>query len=202
MAEDIKTLDDLKSVVSGSDAAVADEAPREPVRDELGRSYATGKRKDAVARVWVKPGSGKVVVNGKDIADNVTIAFGGAAPLHAARLCEKLGIDRCIVPQGAGVGSAIGFLKAPFGYEALASRLTRLSEFDAAEVNRLLADLKASAEGFVRAGTRGGIAREITAFMRYAGQGWEIPVPLADRPFAQGDAEALRELKALGVAVA
>ncbi|MGN7869793.1 30S ribosomal protein S9 [Paracoccus haematequi] len=67
MAEDIKSLDDLKSVVSGS-AAVA-EAPvrREAQRDQQGRSYATGKRKDAVARVWVKPGSGKVVVNGKDI---------------------------------------------------------------------------------------------------------------------------------------
>ncbi|WCR11482.1 30S ribosomal protein S9 [Paracoccus stylophorae] len=71
MAEDIKTLDDLKSAVSGSDAAVADApeaAPiREPQRDELGRSYATGKRKDAVARVWVRPGSGKVTVNGKEI---------------------------------------------------------------------------------------------------------------------------------------
>ncbi len=70
MAEDIKTLDDLKSVVSGADAAVAEveAAPkREPQRDAQGRSYATGKRKDAVARVWVKPGSGKVTVNGKDI---------------------------------------------------------------------------------------------------------------------------------------
>lgn len=67
MAEDIKTLDDLKSVVSGG-AAVAEAPRREAQRDELGRSYATGKRKDAVARVWVKPGSGKVVVNGKDIA--------------------------------------------------------------------------------------------------------------------------------------
>ena len=67
MAEDIKTLDDLKSAVSG-DAAIAEAAPRrEPQRDELGRSYATGKRKDAVARVWVRPGSGKVTVNGKDI---------------------------------------------------------------------------------------------------------------------------------------
>ncbi|WP_374636537.1 30S ribosomal protein S9 [Paracoccus sp. (in: a-proteobacteria)] len=66
MAEDIKTLDDLKSVTTGTVAAA--EAPiREAQRDSLGRSYATGKRKDAVARVWVKPGSGKVVVNGKDI---------------------------------------------------------------------------------------------------------------------------------------
>ena len=65
---DIKSLDDLKSAV-GAAAPVAEAAPapRVAVRDKLGRSYATGKRKDAVARVWVKPGSGKVVVNGKDI---------------------------------------------------------------------------------------------------------------------------------------
>ncbi len=67
---DIKSLDDLKSAVSGSaaPAAAAEAAPRTPVRDALGRAYATGKRKDAVARVWVKPGSGKVIVNGKEMA--------------------------------------------------------------------------------------------------------------------------------------
>lgn len=129
------------------------------------------------------------VENGKDIADHVMIAFGGAAPLHAARLCEKLGIDRCLVPRGAGVGSAIGFLKAPFGYEALASQVMALSGFDAARVNALLDGLKAQAEGFVRAGTDGEIRREITAFMRYAGQGWEIPVALPDRAFAPADGE-------------
>jgi small subunit ribosomal protein S9 len=53
-------------------AAVA--APREPVRDSLGRSYATGKRKDAVARVWVKPGKGRITVRTdggkeKDVAE-------------------------------------------------------------------------------------------------------------------------------------
>ncbi|ARC38559.1 30S ribosomal protein S9 [Paracoccus yeei] len=66
MVEDIKTLDDLKSVTS---TAVAEAPVREAQRDAQGRAYATGKRKDAVARVWVKPGSGKVVVNGKDIAE-------------------------------------------------------------------------------------------------------------------------------------
>lgn len=66
---DIKSLDDLKSAVAGAaPVAAAVAAPKTPVRDALGRSYATGKRKDAVARVWVKPGSGKVVVNGKDMA--------------------------------------------------------------------------------------------------------------------------------------
>jgi small subunit ribosomal protein S9 len=68
MADQIKSLDELNAAVSGTDAAVAElDAPREPVRDELGRSYATGKRKDAVARVWIKPGSGKVTVNGREV---------------------------------------------------------------------------------------------------------------------------------------
>ncbi len=69
MAEELKSLDDLKSAVAGTPAAVIEaEAPREPVRDAQGRAYATGKRKDAVARVWVKAGSGKIVVNGKDMS--------------------------------------------------------------------------------------------------------------------------------------
>ncbi|WP_035257021.1 30S ribosomal protein S9 [Actibacterium mucosum] len=69
MAEEINSLEELSAVASDDAiAAVADAfEPREPVRDELGRSYATGKRKDAVARVWIKPGSGKVTVNGKDM---------------------------------------------------------------------------------------------------------------------------------------
>lgn len=67
MADQINSLEELGAAAGVEDVVVADEAPREPVRDELGRSYATGKRKDAVARVWIKPGSGKVTVNGKDM---------------------------------------------------------------------------------------------------------------------------------------
>jgi small subunit ribosomal protein S9 len=68
---DIKSLDDLKTAVGGSvpDVAVLAAPPREPMRDAQGRAYATGKRKNAIARVWIKPGSGKVVVNGKTMND-------------------------------------------------------------------------------------------------------------------------------------
>ncbi|MFK7875259.1 MAG: 30S ribosomal protein S9 [Paracoccaceae bacterium] len=68
MADEINTLEDLAAVAGVDAPAAAEEISihREPVRDELGRAYATGKRKDAVARVWIKPGSGKVTVNGKD----------------------------------------------------------------------------------------------------------------------------------------
>ena len=65
MAEDIKSLDQLKDAVVETASPVAEAAPRVAVRDAQGRSYATGKRKDAVARVWVKPGSGKITINGK-----------------------------------------------------------------------------------------------------------------------------------------
>jgi N-methylhydantoinase A len=133
------------------------------------------------------------VENGKDISDNLMIAFGGAAPLHAARLCEKLGVDRCLVPEGAGVGSAIGFLRAPFAYEAVASKLTRVSAFDSEAVNQRLAALKRTAEDFVRAGASGPLTTIVTAFMRYAGQGWEIPVPMPDRSFSGEDASYIRK---------
>ncbi len=73
MADQIRSFDQLASATAAAAAATTTDAaqaaaPREPVRDELGRSYATGKRKNAIARVWIKPGSGKVVVNGKEMA--------------------------------------------------------------------------------------------------------------------------------------
>ena len=69
MAQEIKSLDALKGAVGNAPAAVQAVAEvKQPVRDELGRSYATGKRKDAVARVWIKPGTGKITVNGKDMS--------------------------------------------------------------------------------------------------------------------------------------
>ncbi len=67
MVEDVQTLTDLSEL--GEAAGVAPEAQPEvpePKRDEQGRSYATGKRKDAVARVWIKPGAGRITVNGRD----------------------------------------------------------------------------------------------------------------------------------------
>ena len=135
------------------------------------------------------------VENGEDLADYTMIAFGGAAPLHAARLCEKLGIDRCLVPQGAGVGSAIGFLRAPFSFEATRSVFMRMSAFEAGAVRSLFADLKAEAEGFVRTcAPDDPILIEHKVYMRYAGQGWEIPVDLPEALAQNPDADAILAL--------
>ena len=92
------------------------------------------------------------VENGKDTAGRTLIAFGGAAPLHAARLARKLGMRRVVVPVGAGVGSAFGFLRAPIAYEVVRTRHLRLDQFDAKTANELFAAMRAEAEAVVRLG--------------------------------------------------
>jgi len=120
------------------------------------------------------------VENGEDLADYTMIAFGGAAPLHAGRLCEKLGVARLLVPTGAGVGSAIGFLRAPFSFEANRSVYMKLSEFDPTAVKTLLSDLESEATKFVRTcDSSADIIAEFKVYMRYTGQGWEIPIILS-----------------------
>jgi len=116
---------------------------------------------------------------GKDARGRVLIAFGGAAPLHAARVAEKLGMDRILVPTGAGVGSAVGFLRAPIAYEIVRSRLQKLSAFDAGAANALYGEMRAEAEAIVRRGAPdAALEEERHAFMRYRGQGHEVMVPL------------------------
>ena len=66
MAKVTTTLADLKGLAGTAAPAAASAEVAEPKLDALGRAYATGKRKDAVARVWIKPGSGKITINGRD----------------------------------------------------------------------------------------------------------------------------------------
>ena len=129
------------------------------------------------------------VENGEDLSEYTMIAFGGAAPLHAGRLCEKLGVERLLVPPGAGVGSAIGFLRAPFSFEANRSVYMKLSDFDGHRIKSLLSDLKAEATGFVRTcDAVSPILSEFKVYMRYTGQGWEIPIALTEDQAMNPDA--------------
>ncbi len=131
------------------------------------------------------------VENGKDLAGFCMIAFGGGAPLHATRLMDKLGLDELLVPPGAGVGSAIGFLRAPFAYEAVKSFYTNTDGFDHQGANRVLSELEAEATKFVRAGTDAELEVERQVSMRYKGQGWEIPVSLGKGDFDAFAADTL-----------
>ncbi|PTX54187.1 N-methylhydantoinase A [Litoreibacter ponti] len=133
------------------------------------------------------------VENGEDLSDYTMIAFGGAAPLHAARLCEKLGIDRLLIPPGAGVGSAIGFLRAPFSFEANRSVYMALSDFDGAAISTLLRELRDEATGFVRTcDAESPILADFKVYMRYTGQGWEIPITLSEEQALTPDAATFK----------
>jgi len=133
------------------------------------------------------------VENGRDIEHFTMIAFGGGAPLHACRLCEKLGISALLIPPGAGVGSAIGFLKAPFSYESTRGLFQRLDSFDLEAVNAALDSMEKEARDFVEDGARGALSEtRLTALMRYSGQGWEIPVLLPHRAFADHDIQTMQ----------
>jgi N-methylhydantoinase A len=135
------------------------------------------------------------IESGKDLRPRTLIAFGGAAPLHAARIAEKLGIGRVLIPAHASVGSAVGLLRAPVGYEIVRSRLMRLGSFDAAAANRLIAEMRAEAEAIVRRGApTAELAERRSALMRYRGQGHEIAVELPVRDFTAADGAAIREL--------
>jgi len=155
-------------------AHVGDQLEMEAVEAAHGVAEVVDENMANAARVHA-------VENGEDLSEYTMIAFGGAAPLHAGRLCEKLGVDRLIVPPGAGVGSAIGFLRAPFSFEANRSVYMKLSDFDPEVIKALLTELREEATGFVRTcDAEAEILSEFKVYMRYTGQGWEIPISLTE----------------------
>ncbi|MFQ5467065.1 MAG: hydantoinase/oxoprolinase family protein, partial [Kiloniellaceae bacterium] len=130
---------------------------------------------------------------GKDVAARTLVAFGGAAPLHAARLAGKLGIERVIVPTEAGVGSAIGFLRAPAAYEVVRSRYQRLRALEPHTINQAMVEMGAEARAIVEPAAPGQPLEETrAAYMRYVGQGHEISVALPARPLEAADGARLQ----------
>ena len=133
------------------------------------------------------------VERGMELAGRTMIAFGGAAPLHAARLAGKLGITRIIVPAGAGVGSAIGFLIAPVAYEVVRSHYMRLSVFDPARLNTLFGSMRKEAEAVVRlAAPKAKLEQRRFAYARYVGQGHEIKVVVPEGALIKADGAKIR----------
>jgi len=134
------------------------------------------------------------VERGAEVRARTMVAFGGAAPLHASRVAEKLSIKRVIIPAGAGVGSAIGFLDAPAAFELLRSLYMRFDRFDAATANALLEAMSQEATALAKeAAEDQPLREERRAFMRYAGQGHEIPIELPNRPLTEEDTIAIRQ---------
>ncbi len=133
------------------------------------------------------------VERGADVAERTLIAFGGAAPIHAARLAEKLGIRKILVPTGASVGSALGFLRAPAAYQVVRSRHLRLSAFEPAPINAVFEQLEREARAVVEAAAPDTpLEQSRSAHMRYVGQGHEIVASLPVRPLEPADEATLR----------
>jgi N-methylhydantoinase A len=130
---------------------------------------------------------------GRDIASCTMIAFGGGAPLHATRLAEKTGVRRVVVPVGAGVGSAIGFLQAPISFEITRSSAQSLDQFDADGVNALLKQMTKDAAAVV-APAIGKKKPTVTviADCRYVGQGHEIRVAIPVRTLTKKDGAQMK----------
>ena len=134
------------------------------------------------------------VEQGKVAADHAVIAFGGAAPLHAGRLADKLGVDTIVVPTEAGVGSAVGFLRAPVAYEVVRSRNMRLRDFDPEAANAIIEEMRAEALAVVRSGTPDARLEEVRgAYMRYVGQGHEIFVAFPVRALGPDDTRVVQQ---------
>jgi len=132
------------------------------------------------------------VERGAEIEGRALIAFGGAGPLHAARLAEKLAIDRIIVPHNAGVGSAIGFLLAPVAYEVARSCYMRLDAFDTAPLNAVFEAMAREAAAVVHLGApQGDTTEKRYAYARYVGQGHEVKIEIPARPFGDRDGQAI-----------
>ena len=135
---------------------------------------------------------------GKGLAGRTLVAFGGSAPIHAARLADKLELDCFLVPADAGVGSAVGFLLAPISYEVVRSRYMRLSAFDATVVRAVMHEMRDEATAVVARGAPGaGTTEVVRAYMRYVGQGHEIGVEVP-REVAVGTGSAAGSGSAAG----
>jgi len=119
---------------------------------------------------------------GKDPHRFPLFAFGGAGPVHGYRIAKALGSPVVIVPFGAGVISAVGFLTAPLAFDFVRSWPGRIDSLDWQKANMLLAEMEAEGQALLEASDvqTGQISHRREADIRYVGQGHEVRVPLPD----------------------
>ncbi len=159
----------------------------------LGPDMAAYAVYEMVCETMASAARAHTVERGVSASQQTMIAFGGAAPLHVARVAEKIGVQRVIVPANAGVGSAIGFLAAPVSYEMVRTTYMRLGGFDHAVATALLGGMADEIRAWVEPAAHGAaLVERRNAFMRYVGQGHEIAVDLPLRDLAPTDVAVLR----------
>lgn len=132
---------------------------------------------------------------GRDPRRYEMIAFGGAGPVHAYGLARLLKLKRLIVPLGAGVTSALGFLVAAPAIDYVRSYVARLEQIEWAHLNALFAEMEDEARALlVETGARPeDITMTRTAEMRHVGQGFEISVPIPNGDLGENSVAAMRD---------
>jgi N-methylhydantoinase A len=164
---------DAGAAASAIDAHVGKALDLDTIRAALAISEIVEENMANAARIHAAE-------RGKDLSERAMVAFGGAAPLHAARLAEKLDVQTIIIPTSAGVGSAVGFLLAAVSFEIVRTRYSLLDDsFHASPLDELQKNMREEAEAIIRQADANAALTEVwTADMRYHGQGHELAVPI------------------------
>jgi len=179
------------------DATLAQQALMRHVGKALGMDafWAAAGISEMVEENMANAARVHAIERGQDLENFTMVAFGGAAPLHAGRLAQKLGITRVMVPAGAGVGSAIGFLRAPVAFEVVRSDLSVLLTMDPQAVEARLEAMQAEALSVVETASAGAPLQVLrVAELRYTGQGHELRVRLPPASNGHIDLSALEAL--------
>ena len=187
---------------AGGKVALAPARAEDALRDGIGDAMALSPDAAAfgvtevVCENMASAARVHAIESGKNADDRTLIAFGGAAPLHACQLAGKLGIRRILVPRDAGVGSAVGFLRAPIAYEVVRTLYQCTNDFDPGVANRIYEEMEDEAARYVRFGAGDGARLDVRrqAYMRYQGQGHEIVVDIPSGRFGSDSGGVLQNL--------
>ena len=135
------------------------------------------------------------IEKGKDVQKFALMAFGGAGPIHAAHVAEKLRIGTLISPPGAGTLSALGMLTAPISFDFVRTKIMKLDALDPGELNAIFDEMRAEGRALLeRSSVPAGEMKFLrSADMRYEGQGYEIQVPLPGEEMSAEDMDRIRE---------
>ena len=187
---------------AGGDIGLDVSAARKALVDDVGAPLELGEVPAAfgvtemVCENMASAARVHAIESGKNADGRTLIAFGGAAPLHACQIADKLGIERVLVPANAAVGSAIGFLRAPISFEIVRTVYQALDDFDIGLTNEICRSMEAEAMRCVRTGA--GIDEHVStrrqAYMRYRGQGHEIAVDVPMEELGQDATDVLQEM--------
>jgi N-methylhydantoinase A len=166
------------------DPAAAEKALQERIAGPLGLTIteAAFGIHETVNETMAQAASIYALEKGKKAANYAMVSIGGAGPVHGCHVAQKLGMRRVIIPQGAGVASAFGFLASPMSFQFVQASMSTLAELDIAGVHELIQGLERKGRQML---SNSGLAEtdcrvRVSAAMRYVGQGYEVEVPVAD----------------------